>query len=341
MERQIEPSRIMDIGLGFWGSKTLLTAVKLGIFTTLGVDKLSADEIKTELGLHERGVYDFLDSLVSLGFLNREGILGGARYSNTEETNAFLNKNSPQYIGGLLEMANDRLYKFWGDLEEGLKTGAPQNETKHTGKNAFEGIYAEPESLKQFIHAMSGIQMGNFIDFSNKFDFSKYGTLCDIGGSGGLLSIQVALNNEHMNCISMDLPPVEPIAKETIEQFGLSSRISAVSGDMFKDDFPKADVIFMGNILHDWDLEQKRYLIQKSYDALPEGGAFVATENIIDNERKHNVFGLLMSLNMLIETEGGFDFTGTDFDSWCKGIGFKETTVMPLAGPSSAAIAFK
>ncbi len=188
---------------------------------------------------------------------------------------------------------------------------------------------------------MSGIQMGNFIDFSNKFDFSKYGTLCDIGGSGGLLSIQVALNNEHMNCISMDLPPVEPIAKETIEQFGLSSRILAVSGDMFKDNFPKADVIFMGNILHDWDLEQKKYLIQKSYDALPDGGAFVATENIIDNERKHNVFGLLMSLNMLIETEGGFDFTGTDFDSWCKEIGFKETTVMPLAGPSSAAIAFK
>jgi len=331
----------MEVGFGFWDSKTLLTAVNLEIFTNIGSDKLSADEIKAELRLHGRGIYDFLDSLVSLGFLKREGILEKARYSNTEETKAFLDKNSPQYIGGILEMLNDRLYKFWGDLEEGLRTGKPQNEIKVSGNSVFEELYAEPIRLRQFIQAMSGNQIGIFIEFAKKFDFSRYSTLCDIGGAGGHLSIQVALNNEHMICSTLDLPPVEPIAKETIEKFGLSSRISTISGDFFKDDFPKADVITMGNILHNWNLENKKYLIQKAYNALPASGALVAIESFIDDERKHNALGLLLSLNMLIETEGGFNFTGADFDSWCKEIGFKETTVMPLTGPSSAAIAFK
>ena len=332
----------MEVGFfGFWKSKTLLTAVNLEIFTKLGADKFSADEIKAELSLHGRGIYDFLDSMVSLGFLKREGILEKARYSNTEETKAFLDKNSPQYIGGILEMLNDRLYKFWGDLEEGLRTGKPQNEIKVSGNSVFEELYADPIRLRPFIEAMSGFQIGSFIDFAKKFDSSRYSTLCDIGGAGGHLSIQVALNNEHMICSTLDLPPVEPIAKETIEKFGLSSRISTISGDFFKDDFPKADVITMGNILHNWNLENKKYLIQKAYNALPASGALVAIESIIDDERKHNSPGLLMSLNMLIETEGGFNFTGADFDSWCKEIGFKETTVMPLTGPSSAAIAFK
>jgi hypothetical protein len=338
---EVSPSRIMDVGFGFWDSKALLTAVNLEIFTKLGVDKLSADEMKAELNLHGRGVYDFLDALVSLGFLKREGLLEKARYSNTEETKAFLDKNSPQYIGGILEMANDRLYTFWGDLEEGLRTGNPQNEIKVSGKGFFEALYADPIRLKQFIQAMSGIQVGSFIAFANKFDFSRYSTLCDIGGASGQLSIQVAVNNEHMTCSTLDLPNVEPIAKETIETFGLSSRISTISGDFFTDDFPKADVITMGNILHNWNLEQKKDLTQQAYNALPANGAFIAIENIIDDERKHNSLGLLMSLNMLIETEGGFNFTGADFDAWCKDIGFKETHVMPLTGPTSAAIAFK
>ena len=341
MKEQINPSHIMQVGMGFWASKTLLVAVKLELFTKLGAIAITGEKLGAQLGLHERGIWDFFDALVSLGFLNREGEGKEALYSNTEETALFLVKNSQQYIGGILEMCNDRLYKYWGDLEEGLKTGNPQNEIKHTGRNFFEEIYDSPESLKQFVNAMSGVQMGNFIALAKTFDFSKYNTLCDIGGASGLLSIQVALNHTHISCTTFDLPQVEPIAKETIEKFGLSSRISIVSGDFLKDDFPKADVIVMGNILHDWNLEKKRLLIRKAYDALSEAGAFIVVENIIDDERRKNSFGLLMSLNMLIELGDGFDFTGADFASWAKETGFKETTVMSLTGPASAAIAFK
>ena len=272
--------------------------------------------------------------------LFRSGLLETAKYSNSIDTDFFLDKKKPTYIGGMLEMLNNRLYSFWGNLEEGLKTGLPQNEAKN-GENLFEALYSDADRLKEFIHAMSGIQMGNFMAFSQAFDFSKFKTLVDVGGSAGLLSLMVAKHQAHMNCTSWDLPPVEPIANATIQQFQLSDRVKTAKGDFFKDAIPNADVVVMGNILHDWDEETKVMLMQKAFDALPTGGAFVAIEGIIDDERNKNVFGLMMSLNMLIETGKGFDYTFADFNKWANKVGFKSTSLIPLAGPSSAAIAYK
>ena len=338
---QLNPGHIIEMGMGFWPAKTLLSAVKLGVFTTLGQESLTGEALGSSLGLHERGIWDFLDTLVALGFLQRDGNGPTARYSNTPETGMFLDKNKPQYIGGMLEMANDRLYPFWGSLEEALQTGQPQNEIKHTGEPFFAKLYQSPEGLRQFMAAMTGFQMGNFMALAKSFDFSAYQTLCDIGGATGALAVQVALNHPHIQATNFDLPPVEPIAKETIAQFGLSERITAVSGDFFVDDFPKADVITMGNILHDWNLEKKKTLIRKAYEALPAGGVLIVIENVIDNERRQNAFGLMMSLNMLIEVGDGFDYTAAQFDDWAKEAGFQKTTLLPLTGPTSAAIAYK
>ena len=337
------PENIMKIGTGFWASKILLSAVKFQIFTTLAEGKsMSAKEIKTYLGLKctDRNVYDYLDALTTFGFLNREGLLETAKYSNNDDTDFFLDKNKPSYIGGLLEMLNNRLYNFWGSLEEGLLTGLPQNEAK-SGGSLFEVLYSDADRLKEFIHAMSGIQMGNFMAFGQSFDFSKFKTLVDVGGSGALLSLMVAKLQAHMTCVSWDLPAVAPIANETINKFQLHDRVKTANGDFFKDQLPKSDIVVMGNILHDWDEETKMMLIKKAYDALPSGGAFVAIEGIIDDERNKNVFGMMMSLNMLIETGKGFDYTFADFNKWAKIAGFKTTSLLPLAGPSSAAIAYK
>lgn len=342
-DNQPNPDHIMQIGTGFWPSKILLTAVGFELFTKLAAKQsMSAKEIKSALAFNctDRHVYDFLDTLVGFGFLKRDGLLETARYSNTIDTAFFLDKNKPTYIGGMLEMMNNRLYTFWGNLEEGLQTGLPQNEIKH-GENLFEAIYGDAEKLKEFVNAMSGIQKGNFMTFAQKFDFSNYKTLTDVGGSGGWLSLMVAKYQPHMSCVSYDLPPVESIAKATIQQFELTDRVKTACGDFFKDSFPKADIVVMGNILHDWDEETKLMLMQKAYDAIPEGGVFIAIENIIDDKRTKNVFGLMMSLNMLIETGSGFDYTFADFNKWAKIIGFKSTTLLPLAGPSSAAIAYK
>lgn len=340
-ESQLSPSRIIETGMGFWASKTLLTAVNIGLFTRLGKGPLPASRIAEKLDLHQRSIYDFLDALVAMGFLNRTGLKETAVYSNTPETAAFLDQRKRSYIGGMLQMSNNRLYPFWHHLEEGLKTGKPQNEVKDGSKPFFEVLYSDEKRLREFISAMGGFQMGSFMEFSRKFDFSRYETLCDIGGAGGFLSAQVAINHPHMQCITFDLPEVSRIATENMERMDFTPRVKVVSGDFFKDDFPRADVITMGNILHDWGAGDKKMLIDKAFKALPEGGALVVIENIIDDERRHNLFGLLMSLNMLIETHEGFDFTGADFDAWALGAGFSSTRMMPLAGPSSAAIAIK
>ena len=340
---QPSPESIMQIGTGFWASKILLSAVKFELFTTLAEKKsMSASDIRSHLRFKctERNVFDYLDALTGFGFLIRDGLLDTAKYSNSINSNFFLDKKKPTYIAGLLDMLNNRLYGFWGNLEEGLLTGLQQNEVKD-GENLFDALYADTSRLKEFIFAMSGIQMGGFIALAQKFDFSKLKSLVDIGGSAGLLSLMVAQHQSHINCITWDLPPVLPIANETIAQFHLQDRVKANAGDFFKDQFPKADIVTMGNILHDWDEETKLMLIQKAYDALPDGGAFVVIENIIDDERKNNVFGLMMSLNMLIETGTGFDFTFADFNKWTKLVGFKSTSLLPLAGPTSAAIAYK
>jgi hypothetical protein len=337
------PENIMKIGTGFWASKVLLTAVNMQLFTKLAENKsMSAAAIKISLGLQStnRNVYDFLDTLTGLGFLNRVELLDNAIYSNTIDTDIFLDKNKPSYIGGILEMMNNRLYGFWGNLEEGLLTGQAQNEAKN-GENIFEKIYKDADQLKGFVHAMTGVQMGGFISFAQKFDFSKYKTLTDAGGSAGMLSVMVANHQPHMTCTTFDLPPVEPIATETILHFQLANRVKATSGDFFAGTIPPADVVVMGNILHDWDEEKKITLMKKAYDALPEGGAFAAIESIIDDERKLNVFGMMMSLNMLIETGKGFDYTFADFNTWAAAAGFKSTALIPLAGPASAAIAYK
>lgn len=337
----LTPERIMQTGLGFWASKALLSAVELGVFTALGAGGKTGEELVAALGLHQRANPDFFDALVATGMLARDGDGPGARYRNTEETAHFLDRSKPTYVGGILEMANARLYRFWGDLTEALKTGKPQNEIKHSGASMFQELYADPARLEQFMDAMTGVSTGNFMALAEKFDFSKYKTLCDVGGAAGVLSIMVARRHPHLSCVTADLPVVAPIAARKIAEAGLSDRVKTQDLDFFKDPLPRADVITMGMILHDWNLENKMMLIRKAYEALPEGGAFIAIEAIIDDARRENAFGLLMSLNMLIEFGEAFDFTGADFTRWCKEAGFKRTEIIPLAGPASAAVAYK
>ena len=337
----LDPSQIIQVGMGFWASKVLLSAVGLELFTHLGSTSMTGQEIGERLGLHARAIEDFPDTLVALGFLERDGDGAGSRYRNTAETAAFLDKGSPTYIGGFLEMCDTRLYPFWGDLTEALQTGQPQNEIKLTGAAMFDKLYSDPERLEHFMHAMAGISAGNFHALAEKFDFSRYETVCDVGGATGQLSMILAERHPHLRCTSFDLPAVAPIAESAIAAAGLGERVAVASGSFLTDPLPEADVITMGLILHDWNLEKKLHLIRGAYDALPEGGAFIVIENLIDDARRENAFGLMMSLNMLIEFGDAFDYTGADFAGWCKEAGFREVEVLPLTGPGSAGIAYK
>src|SRR5574341_675480 len=332
---------ILQTAFAFWSSKVLLTAVEMDLFSKLGSRSLTADQLGTELEIHQRGRADFFDALVSMKFLERDGDGAPAKYRNTADAAMYLDRVSPRYVGGILEMLNVRLFRFWHDLPEALRTGKPQNEVKHGRKGMFEELYSDLPRLEQFMGAMTGLSRINFEAFAEKFDFSRFKTLCDVGGATGLLSIEVARRQPHIRCTSFDLPLVEPIARKSISAAGLSDRVGTAAGDFFKDPLPRADLITMGMILHDWNLEKKMHLIRSAYDALPAGGALVAIEALIDDARRQNTQGLLMSLNMLIEFGDAFDYSGADFRQWCGEVGFTRFDVIHLAGASSAAVAYK
>jgi len=333
----VTPDKIMQLGLGFWGSKTLLSAIELGLFTELAAGPLNEQELTEHLKLHPRATRDFFDALVALRMLEREA----DRYRNTAETDFFLVRHRPSYIGGMLEMANERLYPFWGALSEGLRTGLPQNEIKTGGAGLFEAIYGDPDRLRLFLGAMTGLSMGASKAIAGKFPWQDYKTLIDVGGAQGGLLVQVSLAHPHLAGVNFDLPVVEPIFKEYAASHGLSDRLNFHPGNFFNDPLPSADVITMGHILHDWDLSEKRMLLDKAYAALPDGGALIVFEALIDDERRQNAFGLLMSLNMLIETPGGFDYTGKDCSGWMREAGFSATRVEHLIGPDSMVVGIK
>ena len=331
------PDRIMELGFGYWGSKALLSAVELTLFGVLSeAGSLDAEQLRERLGLHPRSARDFFDALVALGMLERTD----GRYCNTTETDLFLDPAKPTYVGGMLEMSSIRLYAFWGSLTEGLRTGQPQSEVK-TGGEFFETLYADPDKLAQFTAAMSGLSRRTGEAIAAKFPWRDYGSVIDIGCAEGALPVAIASAHDHLTGGGFDLPPVEPIFNSYVAQHHLANRLRFTPGDFFADPMPSADVLVMGHILHDWNLDEKRLLLQKAYDALPTGGALIVYEGLIDDDRRYNAFGLLMSLNMLIETPGGFDYTGADCRGWMADVGFSKSYVEHLVGPDSMVVGIK
>ena len=330
------PDHILQTGMAFWASKTLLSAVEIEVFTELAKGPEKLERLSGRLGLHPRSARDFLDTLVALGFLLRTD----GEYANTPSTDLFLDKHKASYIGGVLEMANKRLYPHWSKLTVALRTGERQNET--VGEtDLFAALYADPARLKGFLRAMTGISRGANQAIATRFPWAKYKTAADCGTAQGDLIVQVALENPHLSGIGFDLPEVAPVFEEYVAENGLAARVKFAPGSFFTDPLPRADVIMMGHILHDWDLDQKRMLVGKAYEALPAGGALLVYDAIIDDERSQNAFGLLMSLNMLIESPGGFDYCGADCIGWMREAGFAEARVEHLVGPDSMVVGIK
>ena len=336
MDEHVSPDRIMDVGMGFFASKTLLSAVELGVFTALADGPLSLAELEERLELDGRGSADFLDALVALGFLEREDGL----YRNAPDADTYLDRNKEAYLGGILEMANDRLYPYWGDLTEALQTGEPQNEVDGHD-DSFEALYDDRERLEQFAGAMTALSTPAAEVLATDFEWGRYETMCDLGASEGVVPVTVAEEHEHLEATAFDLPPLEPVVEEFVESRGLDDRVTFHGGDFFEEPIPEHDVFVMGHILHDWGLEEKLTLLERSYEALPDDGALVVYGSMIDPDRRENEMGLLMSLNMLVETPRGFDYTTEECQEWMADVGFAETECRDLPGPKSMVVARK
>lgn len=330
---------IMRTGMGFQASKALLSAVELGVFTELAVRPAGLAELRDRLGLHPRGARDFLDALVALGFLRRVDDV----YHNTEETAAHLDRAKPAYAhsGGMLDMANGRLYGIWADLTDSLRTGAAHDESAGGDLDTYDALYADPVRLKQFLASMTGISHAANARIARRVPWRDHKTVADLGTAQGDLVVQVLLANPHLTGIGFDLPAAAPVFEEYAAENGLRDRLAFVGGDFFTDDFPRADVITFGHVLHNWDLDKKKVLLRKAWDALPEGGVVVVYDSLIDDDRSENAFALLMSLTMLVVTDGGFGYTAAECAGWMTEAGFSRSWSEHLIGPDSIVIGIK
>lgn len=332
-----DPDALLRIASGFMTAKVLLTASSLGLFSELAERPLTGDELRARLTLHPRSAHDFLDTLVALGLLERTD----GTYANIPATARYLVRGEPTYLGGFLEMTDARMYGLWGRLEAALRTGEPQNEIESGDEDIYATLYADPDRLAAFQQAMTGLSMGSVLALVDAIDWSPYRTVADIGCAEGFLLTRLLRRHPHLRGTGFDLSAVAPAFQQRLAESGLTDRLAFRAGDFFTEPLPQADVLIFDHILSNWDLPTCRTLLRKAHEALTDGGLVVIYETLLDDDRRENVDGLLMSLTMLLETPGGFEYTGADCRGWLADAGFRESHVRHLSGPESMVIGRK
>ena len=334
MSRDLE--HILDIAFAFRKSKALLTSVELGLFEILAEGPQSADALTSRMNLQGRGALDLLDALVALKLLKRDH---SGRYANSDACSLYLDPNQPTYIGGLLSYLNERMYWTWHHLTAALRTGKAQCGPAAAG--GFQKFYVDDVSLSAFLSGMTGGSRLVARSLAERFPWNEYQTFVDIGTAQGCVATEIALKHQHLVGGGFDLPNLRSAFENYVQSYGLKSRLTFHAGDFFKDPLPKADVLIMGRVLHDWDVPARKALLEKAYDALAEGGAFIVHETFIDNARRVRSHSLLASLNMLLQTEGGSEFTEHECETWMQEVGFGPVRILPLVAGHTAIIANK
>jgi precorrin-6B methylase 2 len=330
------PHSILNIGCGYRASKVLLSAIELDVFTILSDRSLDAAALTQRIGIHDRGARDFFDALVALGLLMRDD---EGRYATTPETGLYLDRRKSTYIGSIFEQYNASEYGLWGSLTQALQTGSPQ--TGIAAAQHFASLYADPVRFHRFVKSMTGGSLLAAKAIAAQFPWQDYRTVIDIGTAEGCLPVEVALAHPHMSGSGFDLPELREMFEANVRERGLANRLQFHAGDFFTMQLPPGDVIVLGRILHNWNLDIKRMLLEKAYRALPKGGALIVHETLIPEDRRSNAAGMLASLNMLLWTAGGYDFSGSECAKWMKEAGFNDARIEPLTAEQSMVIGKK
>jgi SAM-dependent methyltransferase len=328
----VSPRPLIELGTAFWASKTLLTAVEMGLFTELAAGPASEPQLRERLGLHSRSSRDFLDSLVSLGVLDRED----GRYRNTPASDAYLDEGKPGYLGGWMRQASRRLFVAWGGLTESLRTGKP-----HIGSDSqdyFRKLYADLDQRRAFIAAMDAITNQIGPELSAHLDWSSFHTVLDVGGARGNLLAYLLADHPELHGAVFDMPELRPLFEEHTAAHGIADRTRFLVGDFFGEPLPEADVLIFGHILHDWDEQQRRELIRQAYQAVRPGGAVVVYDRMIDDDRRENSVCLLGCLNLLLVTPGGSEYTVAQCRSWLAEAGFADMSQLSLVDGLETAV---
>jgi 3-hydroxy-5-methyl-1-naphthoate 3-O-methyltransferase len=342
MGDQISPEPIFQMATAYWVSKTLMAAVEFELFTKISNRSVTLEELQKVLGMEARPADVFATALVSLGLLNAS-VNGndGRAFSNSPLSATFLDRNKSSYMGDIVAMFDKRLYNMWDRLPQSLLANKPAS---GSGEEIFgqARLNLATEQMQKFTHAMYGVSVGPAMALAKAFDFSRCKRLIDIGGGSGVYAIHVALANPHLSAVVADLAAVCGVADEYIRRFSLLSRVKTKALDFFKEDIPSGyDVALLSHIIHDWSEEKDIGLLKKIFSSINSGGAIIISEWLLDDEKTGPAFPALMGMNMIIETEGGRNYSFAEISKMLAAAGFNSIEKWPLLGPASIIIGHK
>jgi hypothetical protein len=335
INRPAVPNRIIEMAYAFWHSKALFAAVELAVFSKLADGTLDLATLASRTKVHERAARDFFDSLVALGLLDRDA---EGQYSNAPDSDRYLVPSNPSYLGDLFKHLNTRHYQSWGLLTRALVTGEPQSAL---GTENYDGFYADKPVQELFLSGMTAGSLLAARTLASQFPWKRYQTFIDIGAAEGCVPVEIARTHPHLRGGGFELPAVEQAFAAYVRKHGLSDRLRFYHGDFFADPLPQADVLIMGRILHNWDRPTRQLLLRKAYDAIAQRGSLIVYDPVIDEERRRDPRGLLSSLNMLIETAGGSEYTVVECKAWMRQAGFRQIRIEPLGDMHTAVVGTK
>lgn len=336
------PQEIVELGMSFWSSRLVLSAVESGVFTELANGAACETELADALGWHPRAAGTALDALVAAGLLRRDKT---GRYANTMRSAMFLDRSKPSYLGGLMELSSKRLYGLWSGLDDLLRTGRPGAEEERGDNEFFSMLYRDPLALKGFLAGMTGISTGEATLLAARFPWKRFRTFCDVGCAQGALPVRVALSHRHLRGTGFDFPAVRPIFEEYVTSFGLENRLDFAEGDFLEAPLPSADVISFGHVFHGRNHRIREELVAKAYAATPPGGAIIVYDAMIQSghrkRRGDNYMSLLSSLNIMLESREGYESSTAACAELLRAGGFTRVKVRHLLGPTSAVFGYK
>ncbi|HEY5834400.1 methyltransferase [Streptomyces sp.] len=339
-ETVLSPAPLMELTGAFWAFKTFAAAVELGLFTRLSDGrKMTMTEVAKELDIHERPADMFLAGCASLGLLEKDG----ETYGNSVLAEEFLVEGRPRYFGGFVRYCDQREYPAWHHVVDVMRSNKPATWDPEKQDSVF--ATEDPLMLELFWEAMHSLSMYTAATLGGVFDFGAHRRLLDVGGGSGAYPIELCRQYPHLSATVLDLEHVRGIAERKAEEAGLSEAIDFTVGDFRADEsLPGGyDIILLSSILHDWDEDTDRSLLRKCWEALEEGGSIIICELLLNAERSGPPAAALMGLNMVVETEGGRNYSETEYLSWLADAGFRDARVIRFeaAGANGTVVARK
>jgi acetylserotonin N-methyltransferase len=332
-----DPKPILELIDAFRRSKTMLTAVSMGVFEALHERPADVAALSASLPANSDALERLLDACVGMGLLRKQSGI----YAIEPVAETYLCDQSPYSLSGYVRYSNEALFPLWANLADAVREGTDRwAQTFGWHGSLFDHFFKTEDRKRTFLRGMHGFGQLSSPAVVAACDLTGFHRLVDLGGATGHLAMAACERYPQLRATVFDLPPVIEVAREYLDASPARERIELTPGDFFEDDLPPADLYSLGRILHDWSEDKIRLLLRKIGEALPPGGGLLIAEKLLDENKSGPTPAQMQSLNMLICTEGK-ERTLSEYTTLLREAGFASVEARRTGTPLDAILAIK